>query len=114
MYRYVVHYVWRQRREGMAMEYPGAYGSWSGNPEGSPPDFSKCAASVGGRGRFFDSRQCPYIAKFDPDENGKPTACGKHRDKANAAIDVLDEVAAEIAAAEQQVMPANRCGTTQK
>ena len=70
------------------MKYPKAYGGWSGNPKGTSPDFGKCAASFSSR--FFDSHQCPYTAMFDPDENGKPTACGKHRDKAKAAAEQPD------------------------
>ena len=64
------------------MEYRDSYGS-ARNNNVKPPDFTKCAAAVWDD-RTWGDRQCGYKAKFDPDDQGKPTACGIHRKKPKA------------------------------
>ena len=68
------------------MQYPRNYGSWAGNPTGTPPDYSRCAAEVGGA-EWKAGRQCPNPPKYDQGESGNPTACGKHRDKSKIAAE---------------------------
>lgn len=65
------------------MEYRESYGGSSIRP-GTPPDFTRCAAPVAG-GAWESSRQCKNTAKYDPDENGNPTTCRRHRDKQQLA-----------------------------
>ena len=65
------------------IKYKERYGVWAGNPDGVKPDFSKCAREVrqgSGMVKFY-GRQCRHDARYDPDQDGKPTACGYHRDK---------------------------------
>lgn len=57
-------------------EWKERYGSWAGNREGTPPDFSRCAEEVfSGRGMHH---QCGNKATVEPDEQGRPTKCRVH------------------------------------
>jgi hypothetical protein len=57
------------------MKYQKSYGRYK-----NPPDFSLCAKKVQEGGKWPSFHQCRNKAKYDPDENGKPTTCGLHCD----------------------------------
>ena len=63
------------------MEYRERYGSWAGDEKGRCPDFTHCAKSVPAFRGSVRFKQCTAPAKYDPGEDGKPTACGRHRAK---------------------------------
>lgn len=62
------------------MEYRDTYGR-TAISAGTPPNFDNCAAVILPRQDWTPDHQCPNRAKFDPDENGNPTTCSRHRDK---------------------------------
>ena len=64
------------------MKYDDQYGDWAGRPKGDKPDYSRCAASVYPGNSMID-KQCANKAKFDTDENGRPTTCGIHKGQEN-------------------------------
>lgn len=63
------------------MEYKKAYGQ----RENYKPDYTRCAAEVSDPTMFASYHQCTRKARYDPDENGKPTTCKIHSEAAIAA-----------------------------
>ena len=64
------------------MEYLESYGGRFGKG-GQPPDRERCATTV--NDSYWNHKQCPRKANSDPDDNGKPTACGVHSEARKAA-----------------------------
>ena len=58
------------------VKYPPYYAPLNFNR--CEPDYERCAAEIM-HGQNLGC-QCPNKARFDLDENGKPTACGRHRE----------------------------------
>lgn len=65
-------------------QYKDNYGDWAGNPGGKKPDFTRCAVEVYPNERGAIPHQCSNKAKFDPNEDGKPTTCKIHSKQAVA------------------------------
>lgn len=70
------------------VRYPEAYGTWAGNPAGTPPDYSRCCETVSNRERFIRFYQCKKSRGFGPDKayckQHDPAAREKKREEADA------------------------------
>lgn len=65
------------------MKYLDRYEKWAGCPDGVRPNYIECAKAIPSLDSWPRVRQCFNKAKHDPDENGKPTTCGRHRGQKN-------------------------------
>lgn len=74
------------------MEYKEAYGL-RGNFK---PDPTRCAKEVSDSSLWGHYHQCTRKAKYDPDENGKPTTCKVHSEAAIAARRAKQEDAQRV------------------